>query len=258
MRNERQIYKYKMRTNSDKFPLIPLGDVHFGQESCDYKKFYKYLDWIDDHDDARVILMGDMAETDIPSHMTNAGVMWGQEISPSEQMDEIYELLKPLKRKIIGGVMGNHEKRIWVRTSFCPTKILCDKLNAMFIHPNPSYLDIDVGKFTYRCLVAHGSGSSQRGDYQLRKAVNYYPSSDLIMIGHIHQINSEPYHKLIVDDGTEKIKTIYGVRTGGFLFYPPYARERFMEPVDTGAPIVYLYTNNRIISVNTSDFVGLQ
>jgi len=257
---ETSVHEYTIRTRADKVAILPFGDVHYGHVDCDYEKVNKYIEWAKANKDVYLFLMGDLLETDIPIHLTTRGVMWnldGDKYKPSDQFKDMVKLLRPLKKRIIGAVMGNHEKRIYNLTSISLTEELCNKLGIPFLHPNPVYVRINVGKQSYMFLVAHGSGSSQRADYQIRKAINYYPSSDVVLIGHIHYISGHPYYRLFVDDdGREVMKTIYGVRTGGFLGYPEYAREKLMEPVDTGSPLVYLYSKKKVISVNTSDFVG--
>lgn len=253
------VLEFEIKTKSEKIPIWPLGDIHYGHKECDYAKLMRYVDWAKEHEDAHIILMGDLTEIDIPSHMTTKGVMWQLDkdnYSPTEQFDAILEILKPFKNRIVAAIMGNHEKRIYNLTSISLTKDLCDRLGVAFLHPNPAYIKLMVNKTEYDFLIGHGSGSSQRADYQIRKAINFYPSADVVLIGHIHHIYSEPFYRIIVEGTEEKMKTIYGVRTGGFLPYPEYAREAMMEPVETGSPLVYLYSKRKIISVNTSDFVG--
>ena len=46
--------------NLDKIQLIPFGDVHYGAKECDIERAKKTINWIKDHKDARVILMGDL------------------------------------------------------------------------------------------------------------------------------------------------------------------------------------------------------
>jgi predicted phosphodiesterase len=256
---EREILRVDIKTRADKIPIWPAGDFHFGHAECDYEKLNRYVDWAKEQKDARIVLMGDLLETDIPTHMANKGVMWsldGDRFTPTQQYNDLLDILKPVRKKILCAIMGNHEKRIYNLTNISLTEFMCKELDIPYLTPWPVYVDLNVNKINYKLLIAHGSGSSQRADYQIRKAINYYPSADLVLIGHIHYTTSDPFHKVIVDDGGERTKTIYGVRTGGFLPYPSYARESFMSPVVTGSPIVFLYTKKKIISPNTSDFVA--
>jgi len=114
--------------------------------------------------------------------------------------------------------------------------------------------DLKVNSQTYKFLLAHGSGYSQKSDYQIHKAMDIYTDREIIMIGHNHRIYSEAYTKIEAKGGREVERIIYGVRTGAFLKYPDYAREKLYAPSKTGSPVIMLYSDDHIISVNTSGF----
>lgn len=249
-----KIYSAEIKTREKKVPIWPLGDIHLGHEACDLRKLKKYLRWAE-RDGAYIFLMGDLMEVALPIHKPERGDTWSSEMMPDEEIREITEMLKPFKGKIICGLDGTHEMRIFNLTHLSPTEEICGTLEAQYISSWPAYFQLTVGKQKYNIVLAHGSGYSIRADYQIRKAVAIYRDAEVILIGHNHRIYSEPYTFLGVgEDGEEVEREVFGVRTGAFLSYPNYAREHLYPPSKTGSPIVYLYSNRHIISVNTSGF----
>ena len=60
----KKVIEYKSR--SEEFTVIPLGDVHYGAEGCDLKKFLATVEYIANKPNCYVILMGDYLDMILP------------------------------------------------------------------------------------------------------------------------------------------------------------------------------------------------
>jgi len=161
-------------------------------------------------------------------------------------------LLSPIAEKIVFAMSGNHENRLINKTSLDPTKII---LRRLLLDPDKLYrkrgglFDLTVGKKKWVVFATHGSGSSQRGRYQLEKAMRVF-DADLYLIAHIHKIDYLRLERI----GLRGRLVKYGVRTGGFLRYPDYAFERLYTPCDIGTPIIHLDEKRIVIDEDSLRF----
>lgn len=249
-----KVYSGRISTRDAKIPVWPLGDIHYGHQACDLAKLKKYLAWAD-RANAYVFLMGDLLEMALPIHKPDRGDVYHSDLWPDQQINGIKKILEPLKGRVLAAIDGTHESRFINLTHMSPTSEICVPLGAQYIPTWPAQYELKVGTQTYRFLIGHGSGYSQKSDYQIRKAMTVFPDSEIIVMGHNHRIYSECFTKLTSDgDGNEIERKVYGVRSGAFLGYADYARQKVYEPCRTGSPVIYLYSRQHIISVNTSGF----
>jgi hypothetical protein len=224
--------------SSDK-PIVFAGDLHYGYKRTDrfgVKKFIELITFVK-ASDAKLVLMGDMLEMSIPSHMPHAGVMFQQSITPREQRRELTAMLEPIQENIVCILSGNHEKRAGRRTSEDPIDIMCDDLDVPFV-PISAFLRIHIdGKDqTYDGYVRHGYGGSQNPKHELRKEIERRQLDvDFVGLAHIHQLYAEPWRgRRVGKDGNVEEMFRWGFRTGGFLKDPAYAIEHGFAHSDVG------------------------
>jgi len=242
---------HEIKTDKRKILLWFLGDMHLGHKNFDLKKFKEYLDWAQTRDDLFIIGMGDYLESAIPTALPQA--MWDQLSTPEEQKKILIELLRPLKEKIIGLLTGNHELRIWIRTNIDPTKLLCKELGCRYLG-HGGYLILKINDQEYRLALFHGYGTTQKKGYHLKKVIETVgmDDADIVCIGHSHQLYHEVWARWRIQNGRVIKHYIHGIRTGGFLRYPDYAKRLLYAPPIIGSPLVVLYTKQKRISVDIS------
>lgn len=254
------IPRAKILTKRKKVEILLLGDMHIGHEDFDSEKFEKYLKWLNRGANRYVLAMGDYVEAAIPTHMPQT--TFTQEICPEEQVDWVIKTLKEPARdgKIIGMIEGNHENRIYNKTSFRPLKIITDSLGIPEADlGSGGYFRLQVNDTTFTFTLLHGYGSSQSPGFHLRKAISsgYADDADVLAMGHLHRLYYEIYEReRLTEYDKSYIHRIIGIRTGGFLKSPEYAKVRLMPKINTGAPVIVLYPKNKIISPNISDYIG--
>ena len=93
-----------------KMYLLPFGDFHIGYSGIEWDKLRGYVDWVRNHDNARVILMGDLMDC---ATKTSASDLFDSLITPDEAYAQVRELLKPIRKKVLMVIRGNHEEAIY-------------------------------------------------------------------------------------------------------------------------------------------------
>jgi hypothetical protein len=102
---------------SDELHLYFMGDIHAGARACDVDRLDADIDRIRHDREARVILMGDLADCIKRSDKRfDPEAMWPWLLERSDiaaaQVDWLLERLSPIKGKIMCAVSGNHEDHI--------------------------------------------------------------------------------------------------------------------------------------------------
>lgn len=100
--------------------ILPIGDVHLNDAMFTKKSLNKlkgYIEWVKGKNNARVFILGDLFNTltrySVSSPFKqNPEIIRRQEKEPSfREIDWAVELFEPIKDKIVGCVIGNHEMR---------------------------------------------------------------------------------------------------------------------------------------------------
>lgn len=98
--------KIDIRRENKNIQLVPFGDIHYGDKSCNWNKAQKMIDWIKSENTTRVILMGDLLNS---ATKTSVGAaVFDEDRHGQDQLDFMIDALKPIKKKIYGGLSGNH------------------------------------------------------------------------------------------------------------------------------------------------------
>ena len=191
-----------VRTTEDKIRLVPLGDLHLGSKNCDVKLFRGYVEYIRKTPNTYAIIMGDMLNTELAD---SAGIIYEDVLTPEEEYELIYELLLPIKNKIIGIHMGNHEARIYRDTSIDLSKRLAKDLDCRYLG-DAGFTRICVtgargAKQTYVVYSEHGAGNSisAGGKINALMKAGECVIADVILMGHLHDVMNHATVKYYVD-----------------------------------------------------------
>ncbi|MFQ5531025.1 MAG: hypothetical protein ACE5ES_00250 [Candidatus Nanoarchaeia archaeon] len=195
--------------------------------------------------------IGDLGDYSIPTHMPYT--MWEQSSSPAEQIDEIISLLKPVQDKIIGLVDGNHELRIWKKTSLNPTKIIANELGVPNMGIN-AYINLHINdELHYDTFWIHGSRGGLP-ETALRYAFYSGRASDtdFFVMGHSHFFATREFTRYVFRYGKQVLKRTTGVRTASYLIDPPYAKSKMYDLCYKGSSIIKVGSKNKTWSVDNS------
>lgn len=218
-----------------KMLLVPIGDVHLGSPTCNIDKFQKTLEFVE-KTDCFVVLMGDLMEC---ASKTSVGAGWVEQVgSPQDQLDCLYEALKPIRKKILINLEGNHEDRIWVQSGVRISKVLAKLLEVPF-GGYSAFLKLKVAENNYIVHAQHGSSSAWYPNTKLSACMRtaQHTDADLYLYGHTHELLSIKVPRRTLDkrSRTVQVSEKYFVLTGSFLEYEgSYAQKKNMYPIQTG------------------------
>lgn len=242
----------------NRIEVVLLGDVHYGHEACATQQFLETIEHIKKRD-IYAITMGDLIEISIEGHIL--GSMFSQTMNPLEQRKDVIKALKPIKKKILGMITGNHEiSRGWKLNSIDPTEDMASFLETQY-WKDGGYVIINLkdGRKTlqsYVLAIFHGIGESQTPQYLINKARSIYPEADVIAMGHTHILASGTSHVLGLNAKTSKEyrKKLVWVRTGGYLDGARYANLKMYPLSAIGSPKIILEVNKKAVYVNMIEY----
>ncbi len=247
--------------------LIPIGDLHFSDSAFvakSYEKLKGYIKWVREEPNARVVLGGDLFNC---AGRTSKTSPFEQRMSAQEEMDEVCRLLEPIKHKIAGGLIGNHEGRVKNDYDIDLMAVLCSKLNVPYMGYS-GVIAFKVGpmkrkkgeggsfRHAYYGYFHHstGGGSLVGGALnRTEKLANIVDGCDFYCSFHSHKLSHakmsiyspNPYSKKVEE------RTVDFVTCGGYLGYEgSYAEKGMMRPVKLGSPRLRFDGNRKDLHVN--------
>lgn len=226
--------------------LYPLGDWHLGSEHCDIKLINKQINEIKNDKTARIILMGDLAET-ATKESVGAGV-YEQEQNAQQQMMRVKNLLYDVRHLIDGVVTGNHEERIYKTSGFDLSLYLCQMLEIEKKYMRyQGVVGYVIGKRSYLVNVWHGSGGGGSAGASLNRLQKQseYVLADIYLMGHVHKRQVHTKQMIIPNPKYNKKEIImqYFVATGSSLDYEnSYAESAGMTPSQKGFTKIKMWT----------------
>ena len=230
-----------------------MGDLHLGHPQSWVARFKEFLEYCIAHQ-IYVFFMGDMIESGLTSSIGDS--VYQQKLNPQEQMEAVMELIKPVVKKglVVGYLAGNHEFRIKKETSIDVAKNICREMKIPYLGYacwNLFY----VGTQHYSVYTYHGSSGSRFIHTKLKAAIDlsHYMMSDLLVMAHVHDVDSTPIERQYVDLHTHsvKVKKQYVVLSGHYLGYDKsYAQEKGYPPSKLGSPRVLFNAKEKDIHVS--------
>jgi len=190
------------------YNIIFTGDWHISDRT-DASYVSK---WLHEHINLkkdRLILMGDLMDTGI-----NRGMGWTQE-SVNRQVIYLKKILEPYK--VLGYVLGNHERRIVDKVGLNPYQTLLGDETTEYWTPDDN---IQIN-------IQHGKSGAQNQALELIRLATVHPTADIVALGHTHDLGI--YMLPTSDEPTQAPYTI-GLRTGSLQRYPKYAERAIMIP----------------------------
>lgn len=243
-------YNVFMDTEGD-IEVVFVSCLHVGAAEHDRELFIKYRDWVLEKPNRYVITLGDLGDYSLPTHISQT--MWKQDTLPEKQIYDIVELFKPIKDRILAMYDGNHENRIWKKTSLNPGRIIAQMLDAPWMGYG-GYLTVMLGLHSYRFFLIHGERGGQP-EYGLRVAIErgWGAAADITVMGHLHCFAYKDFYRNELHaSGTYEMVRKTGVRTASFQRDPDYAFKKMYEPSICGASIIKLYKNQKHWDVDNS------
>jgi predicted phosphodiesterase len=224
--------------------LIFIGDTHLGEKGFTMNSRIALKEIVDfaKINNTIIILIGDLVNCATASSLAS---FLSQNMNLDEQIDLVDSFLYPIRKKIIGSIIGNHEANGYKMTGSYPTKQICKDLSVPFWGFR-TIQRIKVGKIDYWVSVHHGHGGgralgSKINNLDKRRGYNY---ADIYAMGHTHMLGIIPVARFVPDEktGREKLVYEYEVHTGSFLDSgaTEYSSKTDYPPLPIGTPVLYL------------------
>ena len=231
--------------------LIPFGDVHYGDKASNIIRAKKTVDWIKKHEYARVILMGDLLNS--ANKGSIGAAVFDEDVHGQDQLEFFEELLRPIKDKIYGSLIGNHEFRVFKDTGYNVTKLLAKDLDHKY-YGFGAFLKINVKNNNYVIYCTHGSSGATLPYTKIKKLLDMssYIDADIYLMGHVHslQIHTQEIKRVNKRKRIVERQKKYYVLTGHYLNYEDsYAEMKNMRPDKQGSPTIILGGDKKEIRV---------
>ena len=171
------------------YKLVHASDLHYGPMCCFKDGIQDMVDYVKKHEDVYLFFTGDAIDAILPNDKRYAHCSLDRNewlMSPQDQADKIVEVFEPIKDRILGWGLGNHE--YLVINTIDIAKYICKQLGvpwagvqAKFIarHPN--------NRPAHKFFFMHGAGSltsNAKDPIQRRANMEAALKQKLINTGH--------------------------------------------------------------------------
>lgn len=193
-------------TDLDYVNVYPLGDVHIGSKEFDYNLFMEWRNMVENDPNGAVVIIGDIMNMGLKNSKSN---VYEEKLSPMEQKEMCYELLKPIANKIIAGCSGNHEYRSVKEVGMNPLyDVFCRLRIEDRYRENVCFVKISVGNTgrhpsVYSTVLTHGSSKTK--DEKWTYSID---GCDCFISGHTHLGTHQPLSKIRIDLRHDKVQTV--------------------------------------------------
>lgn len=188
--------------------ICNLADTHLGGAKVDYDYLRYLVDTIKYNDNAFCFLGGDLAETISWNSGQNDSIL-----SFEQQHELMYSVLKELKNKIIGGVIGNHnwEEKRWVSKY---QEYLRNADAPLFDNLGWLTLNLDNGENTipYYVVLAHQlkGYSYHNPNHPQGRFSKEVEGCDIVISNHTHSDGSQNVGKTMFGGDFKRMTFING------------------------------------------------
>ena len=238
-----KVIKRELSKDLKEVKILALSDMHIGDPLCNYKLIKEVLNEVKESDNTYIILNGDLINN---STKNSVGNVYGEEMTPTEQILKVCDLLEPVKDKILVIAQGNHERRTEKDDGIDILRLASKQLGIEDRYTNGWwYLYLTLGlnekkkdrQIMYTITGTHGYGGGRKNGGKINNLVEMSDKviADIYVMGHTHtpimtrnSIFMPDYqHKTLVQ------KDKYYLMTNSFLEYGGYGEQYGFTPSTT-------------------------
>ncbi len=239
--------------------IVPLSDLHYGNPLCSIKHFRRTLGFIESAPNIYTIVNGDMIES---ATRLSKGDVYTQKETPMAQAKIVSDMLMPIKDRILGMTMGNHERRVYNEVGDDLSSYMAERLGVPY-RAEGLLLKVSFGNennrtegrpYTYFIYATHGYGGARTKSAKAVKVerLSNWIHADVYVQSHDHVVNIAPDVYLIPDprnhidsDTGFRIGSVVAhrkmlVKTGAYIKWGGYSEALGFPPVDLVCPIIKL------------------
>jgi hypothetical protein len=175
-----------------------------------------------------------------------------QDITPTQQILDMVKIFKPLakKGKIFGTIRDNHLQRTERDGLIDMNEIVAEHLEVPYWGVG-GIIRFNICGAECQIAYQHGADAAANPFLALDRMKFVYPGCCVYALGHNHKLVAKKEVDIVVDDNGEESGFVYWqVRTGTYLKYAQYARERLFRPPMIGSPIVKMSLIDNRVSID--------
>lgn len=235
--------------------LVPLSDFHWDEPQCERDTIKAYVEWIKAHENAYIILNGDLVTAPMKETLYELGEP-GKEItflSLDQCTDELEALFQPVADRILACCSGGHElSRVFQQIGSDWTYNLMKRLGKESIYARDGGILLiktkpltPKDKIFFTIVFTHGWGTARTRGAKLRKIeyLSQAVDADVYVLSHDHVQNLTRDNVLFASSWDDERLSTHRkllVSTGSFRGYAGYPLRRGFQPADLGTPRVRL------------------
>lgn len=248
--------------------ILPIFDIHYGAVACDESALRRDLDQVDEF--TYIIGGGDWLDSIIVADRKRYRKS-GDSSDPGtddiidQQVDRMYEIVKPYKSQILGLSTGNHEDNITIRCNTNPIKRLCKILEVPFLSYSSltklSFRENDGRGRTVVIRTHHGWGGGSRtmgADLtKFSRDVGFW-EADIFLYGHVHKKQNDRVPRLGLSGmqliSRPKVMVLCGTYLKTFLpgENPSYSEKEGYPPNEIGASLITIKPTSKWVDIKVS------
>ena len=199
MRNDLEIITKSFPLEQNELHVYALGDIHVGSPEFDETSIKKKIKIIQDDPVGVFVLCGDVADFGLKNSKSN---VYLQTLSPKQQQEYVYELFKPIAKKMTGCVAGNHEDRITRDVGLSPLYDLCVLWGVEEVYRE----NVAITKYSFGSaksgnqqnvfigITTHGSTRNKH-----KKFISCFENADFAVAGHTHTPEYSPHGRIRIE-----------------------------------------------------------
>jgi predicted phosphodiesterase len=241
-----KLYKRDLPVDIESAYILGISDLHIGSPEHDALYLNELLSWIKDTPNAYIVLNGDLCDVATKDSKSDS---YEATLTPDEQRKYVKRVFEPVKDRVLGVTLGNHEDRIKRSTSIDISGDLADHLGCPYAREG-LLLQVRVGKgkngksISYLIYATHGWSMARTPGAKVNMAVSLsnIVYADVYIAGHTH--SKYVFEKVfyLPDERNKQVRRVKQLfaSSGSILEYGGYAQARGYPPGAKGIPRIRL------------------
>lgn len=246
--------KIPYKRDNERFQIVPLGDIHYGNWQCDTEYFEKLINWIRKEPNTYVLGIGDYCECISPADK-RFDMDAISEYRPAEQYDYIYRQFNKIRDKLLGLHIGHHGDNLRIQQFDNHDLQLAQRLGTRYLDWQAFTIlnfirDKRKSKFIVYSCHGHGGGQTTGAKVNKIEDLGKLYDADIYLMGHLHKCLTTTDNLIGIGTGKYGNRLIYKKRlfgiTGTMLRYPiegksGYEARKGYRPMKPGVIKIKLY-----------------
>lgn len=237
--------------------VYTLADLHIGDPHSMPEEVKRRLREAEADPHGLVILNGDLMNTALRHSVSD---VYGELMSPMQQLTELVEMLRPIRDKIIGVTCGNHEDRVYRSDGIDIMRMACRELGIVDRYaPEGLLIFLRFGergshsqhrgegrnpRQWYSIYATHGSGGGRKEGAKAIRLADMAATVDADVYVHSHthlpMIMKQSFFRADASNCMAKPVEKLFVNTGAALSYGGYGQAQEFKPASVSTPVIHL------------------